>query len=144
LRSQPADEHFVERARRSSLAALSTMHRDLSASIGRGGGAHEPEVLRSETAMPMELPEPPALPVRPPTTWHRAARVVRRAQAGMKLDELDVVVPHQANGRIVEAIRSRLRLAEDRVWNDKRRPPQGGCVPSSGVSSSQRGKARRA
>jgi hypothetical protein len=47
--------------------------------------------------------------------------VVRRAQAGMKLDELDVVVPHQANGRIVEAIRSRLRLAEDRVWNDKRR-----------------------
>ncbi len=81
LRSQPADEHFVERARRSSLAALSTMHRDLSASIGRGGGAHEPEVLRSETAMPMELPEPPALPVRPPTTWHRAARVVRRAHA---------------------------------------------------------------
>lgn len=42
------------------------------------------------------------------------------AQGGMKLDELDLVVPHQANGRIIEAIRSRLRLAENRVWNEIR------------------------
>ena len=42
------------------------------------------------------------------------------AQGGMKLDELDLVVPHQANGRIIEAIRSRLRLADDRVWNEMR------------------------
>jgi len=55
--------------------------------------------------------------------------VVRLAQAGMKLDELDLVVPHQANGRIVEAIRSRLRLAEDRVWKEMRR--QGNTSSSS-------------
>ncbi len=38
----------------------------------------------------------------------------------MALEELDLVVPHQANGRIIEAIRSRLRLPEERVWNEIR------------------------
>ena len=42
------------------------------------------------------------------------------AQGGMTLDDLDLVVPHQANGRIIEAVRSRLRLPETRVWNEMR------------------------
>ena len=41
-------------------------------------------------------------------------------QEGMALDNLDLVVPHQANGRIIEAMRSRLRLPEQRVWNEIR------------------------
>ena len=36
------------------------------------------------------------------------------------LTELDMVVPHQANGRIIEAMRSRLSLADDKIWNEIR------------------------
>lgn len=50
-------------------------------------------------------------------------------QGGMTLDALDLVVPHQANGRIIEATRSRLRLPEHRVWNEIRR--QGNTSSSS-------------
>ncbi len=40
--------------------------------------------------------------------------------AGLTLAELDLVVPHQANGRIIEAMRSRLKLAPERVWDEIR------------------------
>jgi len=36
------------------------------------------------------------------------------------LGELDLIVPHQANGRIIDAMRSRLKLAEHQVWNEIR------------------------
>jgi 2-oxoisovalerate dehydrogenase E1 component len=51
------------------------------------------------------------------------------ALEGVALDQLDLVVPHQANGRIIEAMRSRLRLPEQRVWNEVRR--QGNTSSSS-------------
>ncbi|MCI0463533.1 MAG: thiamine pyrophosphate-dependent enzyme [Gemmataceae bacterium] len=45
--------------------------------------------------------------------------VLERActQAGLSVGDLSLIVPHQANGRILEAVRSRLGLPEDRVVN---------------------------
>ena len=48
--------------------------------------------------------------------------------AGVTLAEIDLVVPHQANGRTIEAVRTRLKL------------PQGG----SGMKSAIRETPRRA
>lgn len=42
------------------------------------------------------------------------------SQSGISLHDLDLVVPHQANGRIIEALRTRLSLAESQVWNEIR------------------------
>ena len=42
------------------------------------------------------------------------------AQADLSPSDLDLVVPHQANGRIIEAMRSHLKLPSDRVWNEIR------------------------
>ena len=41
-------------------------------------------------------------------------------QSGLALADLDLIVPHQANGRIIEAMRTRLKLAPERVWNEIR------------------------
>lgn len=37
-------------------------------------------------------------------------------EAGMTLDDVDLVIPHQANLRIIEAVRNRLGLPEERVY----------------------------
>jgi 2-oxoisovalerate dehydrogenase E1 component len=42
------------------------------------------------------------------------------AASNLALADLDLIVPHQANGRIIEAIRARLGLPIDRVWNEIR------------------------
>ena len=42
------------------------------------------------------------------------------ARSNLQISDLDLVVPHQANGRIIEAIRLRLKLPECRVWNEIR------------------------
>jgi 2-oxoisovalerate dehydrogenase E1 component len=42
------------------------------------------------------------------------------AQSNLTINDLDLVVPHQANGRIIEAIRTRLKLPQARVWNELR------------------------
>ena len=39
------------------------------------------------------------------------------ATSGLKLDDLQMIIPHQANGRIIEAVRSRLGPAGERVMN---------------------------
>jgi len=66
------------------------------------------------------------------------AEAVRRMQSMLEqacershitVDALDLIVPHQANGRIIEAIRSRLKLAPERVWNELRH--QGNTSSSS-------------
>jgi len=66
------------------------------------------------------------------------AEAVRRMQGMLEqacersqitVDALDLIVPHQANGRIIEAIRSRLKLAPERVWNEIRH--QGNTSSSS-------------
>ena len=41
-------------------------------------------------------------------------------QSGLTITDLDLIVPHQANGRIIEAMRKRLNLPPDRVWNEIR------------------------
>ena len=41
-------------------------------------------------------------------------------QSALTLADLDLIVPHQANGRIIEAMRKRLRLSENKVWNEIR------------------------
>jgi 3-oxoacyl-[acyl-carrier-protein] synthase III len=41
-------------------------------------------------------------------------------EAGIGIGDLDLVVPHQANGRIIDAMRTRLKLPPDRVWNEIR------------------------
>ena len=41
-------------------------------------------------------------------------------EAGIALADIDLVVPHQANGRIIEAMRTRLKLPRERVWNEIR------------------------
>lgn len=40
------------------------------------------------------------------------------AELGITPADLDLIVPHQANGRIIEALRNRLRLPPSRVRND--------------------------
>ena len=42
------------------------------------------------------------------------------ADSGTTVADLDLIVPHQANSRIIEAMRSRLKVAEQRVWNEIR------------------------
>jgi 2-oxoisovalerate dehydrogenase E1 component len=57
------------------------------------------------------------------------AEAVRRMGAALKdacahshltIDDLDLIVPHQANGRIIDALRARLRLSPEQVWNQIR------------------------
>jgi 2-oxoisovalerate dehydrogenase E1 component len=38
-------------------------------------------------------------------------------ECNIKVEELDIIVPHQANGRIIEALQSRLKLPPERVVN---------------------------
>lgn len=40
--------------------------------------------------------------------------------AGLRVDDLDLIVPHQANGRILDAVRKRLGLTPDRIMNNLR------------------------
>lgn len=41
-------------------------------------------------------------------------------EAGLGVEELDLILPHQANGRLIDALRARLHLPADRVWNEIR------------------------
>jgi 3-oxoacyl-[acyl-carrier-protein] synthase III len=38
------------------------------------------------------------------------------AKAGMKLDEIDLIVPHQANLRIIDGLARELGVDDDRIW----------------------------
>ena len=40
------------------------------------------------------------------------------AKAGVKKDDVDLVIPHQANMRITEAVRARLELPEEKVFSN--------------------------
>ena len=53
----------------------------------------------------------------------RMPEVVEEALAGQKLsvDDIDLLIPHQANLRISEMVRRRLGLAEERVYNNIQR-----------------------
>lgn len=45
-----------------------------------------------------------------------AAEAVERA--GLKLDDVDIFIPHQANSRIIDAAAKRLDLPQDRIWTN--------------------------
>ena len=45
-----------------------------------------------------------------------AERVIE--EAGVQPSDIDMVIPHQANHRIIEALRKRLNLTEDRVYSN--------------------------
>ena len=51
------------------------------------------------------------------------------ADSGLALSELDMIVPHQANGRLIDAMRARLKLPAHKVWNEIRH--QGNTSSSS-------------
>ena len=40
------------------------------------------------------------------------------AKAGVTLDDIDLLIPHQANLRISEAVQKALKLPDDRVYNN--------------------------
>jgi 2-oxoisovalerate dehydrogenase E1 component len=42
------------------------------------------------------------------------------SQAGIKVHDLDLVVPHQANQRIINAVRQKARLTEEQVYSNIR------------------------
>ncbi|MDA1015156.1 MAG: thiamine pyrophosphate-dependent enzyme [Planctomycetota bacterium] len=50
---------------------------------------------------------------------HMAA-ILQKACGRRRADELDFVIPHQANSRIIDAVRKRANLTKDRVHNDMR------------------------
>lgn len=50
-------------------------------------------------------------------TMESATRQVTE-EAGYALDDLKLVIPHQANYRIIEGARKRLKLSEDKVYRD--------------------------
>jgi 2-oxoisovalerate dehydrogenase E1 component len=41
-------------------------------------------------------------------------------QTNLTIDDLDLIVPHQPNGRIIDALSNRLKLNSGRVWNELR------------------------
>ncbi len=42
--------------------------------------------------------------------------VAMAAEAGWELDEIDLLIPHQANARIIDAVRRRIGASEDKVY----------------------------
>jgi len=40
------------------------------------------------------------------------------AKAGLSLDDIDIVIPHQANQRITDAVASRLGVPEEKVYSN--------------------------
>lgn len=48
-------------------------------------------------------------------TMTEAAKVVLK-QAGIKFSDVDLIIPHQANARIIMAVAKKLGLAEDRIY----------------------------
>ena len=40
------------------------------------------------------------------------------AKVGVKLDDVDLIIPHQANLRISEAVQKALKLPDDRMFNN--------------------------
>ncbi|MEM5947631.1 beta-ketoacyl-ACP synthase 3 [Spirochaetia bacterium 38H-sp] len=58
-----------------------------------------------------------------PAVYQRAVKslihVLRRAleENGLSLDDMDLMVPHQANQRIIDAVRKRIKLPEEKVYS---------------------------
>ena len=95
---------------------LATLHRPVISARGENG-----------TALRVPLPQPGVHLHMDGKKFF--AEAVRRmgsmlleacAQSEMTMADLDLIVPHQANGRMIDAMRSRLKLPPERVWNEIR------------------------
>jgi 2-oxoisovalerate dehydrogenase E1 component len=58
-----------------------------------------------------------------PVAVRKMILMLKRAcyQAGLCVDDLDLIVPHQANQRIIAAVRRRINLPEEKVFSNIRR-----------------------
>ncbi len=53
------------------------------------------------------------------------------ANAGLTLEDLDLLIPHQANIRIIDSAAHRLKMSKDRMWInvDKYGNTSAACIP---------------
>jgi 2-oxoisovalerate dehydrogenase E1 component len=100
----------------SGLAGLAALHRPVISARGDDGSTLRVPLPREGACMHMDGKRIFAKAVRQMSRMLSAAC----SQSGLTLADLDLVVPHQANGRIIEAMRMRLKLAPERIWNDIR------------------------
>lgn len=67
-------------------------------------------------------------------------------EAGYTLDDLKLVIPHQANYRIIEGARKRLKLSEDKVYGDvveRYGNMSAACVPIALCEAVEEGKVEK-
>jgi len=100
----------------SGVAGLAALHRPVISARGDDGSTLRVPLPHEGACMHMDGKRIFAKAVRQMSRMLSAAC----SQAGLALADLDLVVPHQANGRIIEAMRMRLKLAPERIWNDIR------------------------
>lgn len=65
-------------------------------------------------------------------------------KSGHSLDEIKLVIPHQANSRIIEGARKRLKMEEDRVYSDvvgRYGNMSAACVPIALCEAIEEGRA---
>lgn len=78
-------------------------------------------------------------------TMESATRQVTE-EAGYALDDLKLVIPHQANYRIIEGARKRLKLSEDKVYGDvveRYGNMSAACVPIALCEAAQEGRVEK-
>lgn len=66
-------------------------------------------------------------------------------KAGVAIDELSLVIPHQANKRIIDGARKRLKLSEDRVFCnvEKYGNMSAACVPIALCEALEQGRVKK-
>jgi 2-oxoisovalerate dehydrogenase E1 component len=111
-------------------AATATILTNATATSNGLGLVHRPVIsARGEGGKTLKVPLPGPNAYVEMDGKRIFSEAVRRMGSALKeacalsdttIDDLDLVVPHQANGRIIEALRSRLHLPAERVWNEIR------------------------
>jgi 2-oxoisovalerate dehydrogenase E1 component len=98
------------------VAALAALHRPVISARGDDGSTLRVPLPHNGARMHMDGRRVFAKAVR------QMSRMLASAchQSGLSPADLDLVVPHQANGRIIEAMRMRLKLPPERIWNEIR------------------------
>lgn len=118
-------------------AGLACLHRPVLGAHGDDGAA-----LRVPLNGVVHMDGKPVFALAVRTLCESLARACDAS--GWGVDELDLVVPHQANGRILEAVATRLGLPATKLWNEIR--DRGNTSSSSiplALSTALRGTAPR-
>jgi 2-oxoisovalerate dehydrogenase E1 component len=100
----------------SGAPGLATLHRPVLGARGDDGSTLRVPLPQDGARMHMDGKRVFAKAVRQMSRMLGAAC----SASGLSPADLDLVVPHQANGRIIEAMRLRLRLPPERIWNEIR------------------------